>query len=448
MAVATVGAIALGEYPEAAAVMIFYQVGELFGDIAVARSRSSIAELMDIRPDYANIESGGEIKEVDPYDIEIGTDIMVRAGERIPIDGVVTDGSGTLDMSALTGESAPVEVTNGAEVSSGSINYSGVLRIRTTRRFEDSTASKILELMENSASKKAQSEKFISKFARLYTPAVCFAALALAVAVPVIRYILGMPPMWSSWIMRALMFLVISCPCALVISIPLSFFAAMGGAGRQGILIKGSNYIETMSKIRYAVFDKTGTVTYGTRDAANVAKPTAAQAISELKGLGIVKTVMLTGDKREAAEKIAAEVGIDELHSELMPADKVSMVEKLSEGGTLMFVGDGINDAPVLSCADIGAAMGVIGTDAAIEAADVVIMDDEPMKIPLAIRLSRRCMRIVYENIILTIGIKLLCLGLSAMGLVNMWMAIFADVGVMIIAVLNAIRCFRAIRTK
>lgn len=552
MAVATIGALLLGEYGEAAAVMLFYQTGELFQSIAVGKSRRSISELMDIRPDYANIEEGGEIVQVDPDEVEVGSIIIVKPGEKIPIDGILCDGSTTLDTSALTGESIPLEAKNGDEIKSGAINLTGLIKIRTTKEFGDSTASKILELVENAAAKKSRSENFISRFARYYTPAVCFSALALAVSGPLVRILLGFSPEWGNWIMRALTFLVISCPCALVISIPLSFFAGIGGASSEGILIKGSGYLEKMSAAKYVVFDKTGTITRGVfevtgihhniideeklleyaalaesgsnhpiskslRDACKTApdtsrvssveeisghgikavidgkniavgndrlmkmlnvrysdchkpgtivhiaidgeyaghiiisdiiKPTSAKAIAALKKNGIKKTIMLTGDTEKAALPVAKEAGIDEVHAGLLPEDKVNKVEELlAQKGAkevLTFVGDGINDAPVLSRADIGIAMGGLGSDAAIEAADVVLMDDNPEKIAKAIKISKKCMRIVYQNIVFAIGIKLICLALGALGIANMWLAIFADVGVMVIAVLNAIRALRA----
>lgn len=552
MAIATVGALILGEYGEAAAVMLFYQIGELFQSIAVGRSRRSISELMDIRPDYANIEDDGEIVRVNPDEVEIGSVIIVKPGEKIPIDGVICEGATTLNTSALTGESMPVEAEAGTEVCSGSINLSGLIKIRTTKEFGESTVSKILELVESSSAKKSKSENFISKFARYYTPAVCIGASALAVLGPLVRmFILGASPEWGSWIMRALTFLVISCPCALVISIPLSFFAGLGCAGSEGILIKGSSYLERISSTKYVVFDKTGTITRGSFEVAgihhntienellleyaalaesisnhpisrsickacktvpdksrlssaeeiaghgikavidgksvavgndrlmkqlnieycdchkpgtlvhiavdgeyaghilisDVIKPTSAAAVKALRKCGVKKTVMLTGDSESAAVPIAAEVGIDELYAGLLPDGKVKKVEYLlskeEPNEVLAFVGDGINDAPVLSRADIGIAMGGLGSDAAIEAADVVLMDDNPEKIALAIRISRKCMRIVYENIVIAIGIKLICLALGALGMANMWLAIFADVGVMVIAVLNAIRALR-----
>ena len=549
MAVATVGAIVLGNYSEGVEVMLFYQIGELFQSYAVGKSRRNISELMDIRPDYANIERDGKLEKVDPDEVEIGSVIVVQPGEKIPIDGVVTEGKTTLNTSALTGESLPREVAPGDEVISGCINMTGVLKIRTTKEFGESTVSKILDLVENSSSKKSRSEHFISKFARYYTPAVCYGALALAVLPPLIRmFAMGLAPEWSNWIYRALTFLIISCPCALVISIPLSFFAGIGGASREGILVKGSNYLETLAQTKYVVFDKTGTMTQGVFEVSGVhhnemeearlleyaalaesasshpiskslqkaygkaidrsrvtdieeisgngvtakvdgipvaagnaklmerlgipykechhvgtvvhmavngtyaghilisdlLKPNAKEAIKSLKHAGIEKTVMLTGDAKKVADQVAKELGIGEVYSELLPADKVSKVEELlkekSAKAKLAFVGDGINDAPVLSRADIGIAMGALGSDAAIEAADVVLMDDDPLKISKAIRIARKCMRIVYENIYFAIGVKILCLILGALGIANMWLAIFADVGVMVLAVLNAIR--------
>ncbi len=549
MAVATIGAIALGEYREGIAVMIFYQVGELFESIAVGKSRRSIGQLMDIRPDYVNIEGeNGELVRHDPDEIAVGTLIVVQPGEKIPIDGVIEYGESVLDTAALTGESLPRDVTVGDEVMSGCINTTGLLRIRTTREFGESTASKILELVENASSRKSASEAFISKFARIYTPAVCYSALSLAILPPLVNLVLGNGANVGTWVYRALTFLVISCPCALVISIPLSFFAGIGGASSVGILIKGSNFMETLSKVKYVVFDKTGTMTKGVFEVAgihhstieeqklleyaalaesysthpislslqraygaeldksrvsdvmeigghgitakvdgrevavgnrrlmerlgieykecsgvgtvvhvaldgqyaghilicDVLKPDAKDAIRTLKRIGIKKTVMLTGDSDKAAQGAAAELGIDEVHSQLLPEDKVTEVEKLLEGKgrdeMLAFVGDGINDAPVLTRADIGISMGALGSDAAIEASDIVLMDDSPMKIAKAIRISKKCMRIVYENIYFAIGIKLACLVLGAVGIANMWVAIFADVGVMVIAVLNAIR--------
>ena len=548
MAVATVGAILLGDYSEGVAVMLFYQIGELFQSYAVGKSRRNISELMDIRPDYANIEKDGTLEQVDPDEVEIGTIIVVQPGEKVPIDGMITEGTSTLNTSALTGESLPRDAKAGDEVISGCINMTGLLKIRTTKEFGESTVSKILELVENSSSRKSRSENFISKFAKYYTPAVCYGALALAFIPPIVLLIMGKPAMWGDWIYRALTFLVISCPCALVISIPLSFFAGIGGASNQGILVKGSNYLETLAQTKYVVFDKTGTMTQGVFEVSgihhnempdeklleyaalaecssshpiskslqkaygkpidrnrvtdieeisgngviakvdgisvaagntklmnrlgiayqdchhvgtvvhmaidgkyaghilisDIIKPHAKEAIAELKKAGISKTVMLTGDSKRVADQVAEELGIQEVYSELLPADKVSRVEELlnqkSEKDKLAFVGDGINDAPVLSRADIGIAMGALGSDAAIEAADIVLMDDDPLKISKAIKIARKCIRIVYENIYFAIGIKVLCLILGALGIANMWMAIFADVGVMIIAVLNAIR--------
>lgn len=548
MAVATIGAFVLGEYPEAASVMIFYQTGEMFQSVAVGKSRRSISELMDIRPDYANVERDGSLVQVDPNEVEIGTEIVVKPGEKIPLDGVITEGHTTLDASALTGESMPVEAGEGGAVQSGCINSTGLIKLRTTKAFGESTASKILELVENSGAKKSRSENFITKFARYYTPVVCALALALAVIAPLASMALGMSADWSKWIMRALIFLVISCPCALVISIPLSFFACIGGAGTKGVLIKGSTYIETLSKVDAVVFDKTGTVTKGVFEVAgvhhnvmeeeklleyaalaesssnhpiaksiakilgdnadksrvteveelsgqgvravidgksvavgndrlmeklgieykpchkagtvlhvavdgsyeghilisDVVKPQAKRAVAELHECGVNQTVMLTGDNAKTAEYVAKEIGVSKAYSHLMPEDKVEKVEELlaeqKKGSALAFVGDGLNDAPVLSRADVGIAMGALGSDAAIEAADVVLMDDDPLKIPLAIRISKKCMRIVYENIGFAIGVKFAFLLLGAIGVANMWFAIFADVGVMIIAVLNAIR--------
>lgn len=548
MAVATVGAILLGDYSEGVAVMLFYQIGELFQSYAVGKSRRNISELMDIRPDYANIEKDGTLEQVDPDEVEIGTIIVVQPGEKVPIDGVITEGTSTLNTSALTGESLPRDAKAGDEVISGCINMTGLLKIRTTKEFGESTVSKILELVENSSSRKSRSENFISKFAKYYTPAVCYGALALAFIPPIVLLIMGKPAMWGDWIYRALTFLVISCPCALVISIPLSFFAGIGGASNQGILVKGSNYLETLAQTKYVVFDKTGTMTQGVFEVSgihhnempdeklleyaalaecssshpiskslqkaygkpidrnrvtdieeisgngviakvdgisvaagntklmnrlgiayqdchhvgtvvhmaidgkyaghilisDIIKPHAKEAIAELKKAGISKTVMLTGDSKRVADQVAGELGIQEVYSELLPADKVSRVEELlnqkSEKAKLAFVGDGINDAPVLSRADIGIAMGALGSDAAIEAADIVLMDDDPLKISKAIKIARKCIRIVYENIYFAIGIKILCLILGALGIANMWAAIFADVGVMILAVLNAIR--------
>ena len=548
MAVATVGAILLGDYSEGVAVMLFYQIGELFQSYAVGKSRRNISELMDIRPDYANIEKDGTLEQVDPDEVEIGTIIVVQPGEKVPIDGVITEGTSTLNTSALTGESLPRDAKAGDEVISGCINMTGLLKIRTTKEFGESTVSKILELVENSSSRKSKSENFISKFAKYYTPAVCYGALALAFIPPIVLLIMEKPAMWGDWIYRALTFLVISCPCALVISIPLSFFAGIGGASNQGILVKGSNYLETLAQTKYVVFDKTGTMTQGVFEVSgihhnempdeklleyaalaecssshpiskslqkaygkpidrnrvtdieeisgngviakvdgisvaagntklmdrlgiayqdchhvgtvvhmaidgkyaghilisDIIKPHAKEAIAELKKAGISKTIMLTGDSKRVADQVAGELGIQEVYSELLPADKVSRVEELLnqkfEKDKLAFVGDGINDAPVLSRADIGIAMGALGSDAAIEAADIVLMDDDPLKISKAIKIARKCIRIVYENIYFAIGIKILCLILGALGIANMWVAIFADVGVMILAVLNAIR--------
>ena len=549
MAVATIGAILLRDYKEGTAVMLFYQIGELFQSYAVGRSRRNISELMDIRPDYANIEKDGKLEKVDPDEVEIGSVIVVQPGEKVPIDGVIVEGSTTLNTSALTGESLPRNAKPGDEIISGCINMTGVLKIRTTKEFGESTVSKILELVENSSSRKSKSENFISKFARYYTPAVCYGALALAILPPLVSMgILHTAPQWGQWIYRALTFLVISCPCALVISIPLSFFAGIGGASNAGVLVKGSNYMETLAQTKYVVFDKTGTLTKGVFEVAgvhhntmeqekileyaalaesfsthpisrslknaygkeidqnrvteveeisgngvtakvdgisvavgntklmkrigveavechevgtvihvaidgayaghilisDVPKPTSKDAIVDLKQNGIKETVMLTGDIDRVAQQVAKELGVDRVYSELLPADKVSRVEELLAGKNekekLAFVGDGINDAPVLSRADIGIAMGALGSDAAIEAADVVLMDDDPMKIVKAIRIAKKCMRIVYENIYFAIGIKVICLILGALGIANMWVAIFADVGVMVLAVLNAIR--------
>ena len=521
MAVATVGAIALGDYKEGVAVMLFYQIGELFQSYAVGKSRRNISELMDIRPDYANIERDGQLEKVDPDEVEIGSIIVVQPGEKVPIDGIVVEGKSTLNTSALTGESVPREVTTGEEIISGCINLSGLLKIQTTKEFGESTVSKILDLVENASSKKSRSENFISKFAHYYTPAVCYGALALAIIPPLVRMIfMGLPADWGEWIYRALTFLVISCPCALVISIPLSFFAGIGGASAAGVLIKGSNYLETLAQTKTVVFDKTGTITQGVFEVCGIhqhscsehkkadgtcqpeytaeeqhlleyaalaechsthpisvslqkaygkkldnTRVTDVQEISghgvittvdghqvaagndklmkKLKAAGVDRLVMLTGDDDRVAQQVAAEVGITEVHSKLLPADKVTQVERLleqkQEKETLAFVGDGINDAPVLSRADIGIAMGALGSDAAIEAADVVLMDDDPIKIAKAIRIAKKCLRIVYENIYFAIGIKLICLLLGAIGIANMWVAIFADVGVMVIAVLNAV---------
>lgn len=549
MAVATVGAICLGDFKEGTAVMLFYQIGELFQSYAVGRSRRNISELMDIRPDYANVERNGSLEKVDPDEVEIGSIIVVQPGEKVPIDGIITEGKTTLNTSALTGESLPRDAKEGDEIISGCINMTGVLKIRTTREFGESTVSKILDLVENSSSRKSRSENFISKFARYYTPVVCYSALALAILPPLVRLMfMGLDPQWGDWVYRALTFLVISCPCALVISIPLSFFAGIGGASNAGVLVKGSNYMETLAQTRYVVFDKTGTLTKGVFEVcgvhhnvmedhkileyaalaecssshpisrslqraygkeidrtrvedieeisgngvtarvdgipvavgnsrlmerlgvafkechqvgpivhvaidgsyaghiliADVLKPTAKAAVAELKKSGIRETVMLTGDIDRVAQQAAAETGVDQVYSELLPADKVTKVEELLEKKNprekLAFVGDGINDAPVLSRADIGIAMGALGSDAAIEAADVVLMDDDPLKVVKAVRIAKKCMRIVYQNIYFAIGIKILCLLLGAVGIANMWIAIFADVGVMVIAVLNAIR--------
>ena len=555
MAVATVGAIALalyeqsGDYTEAIAVMLFYQIGEWFQSYAVGRSRRNISELMDIRPDYANVERDGKLEQVDPEEVSIGTVIVVQPGEKVPIDGTVVEGASTLNTAALTGESLPREAREGDEIISGCVNMTGLLKIRTTREFGESTVSKILDLVENASSRKSRSEDFISRFARVYTPAVCFAALALAILVPLARmFLLGLPAGWGVWVYRALTFLVASCPCALVISIPLSFFAGIGGASNAGVLVKGSNYLETLSQTRTVVFDKTGTLTQGVFEVngihhhemeneklveyaalaesasshpiskslqraygreidrsrvtdvqeisgsgviakvdgvevaagndklmdrlgvpyipchsvgtiihmavggkyaghiviSDVVKPHAREAVQALRSAGVHRTVMLTGDAKPVADQVAQSLGIDQVYAELLPAGKVEKVEELlqdnSERGKLAFVGDGINDAPVLSRADIGIAMGAMGSDAAIEAADVVLMDDDPAKIAKAIRISRKCLRIVYENIVFAIGIKLACLVLVALGFANMWLAIFADVGVMILAVLNAIR--------
>lgn len=555
MAVATVGAIALavydqsGDYTEAVAVMLFYQIGELFQSYAVGKSRRNISELMDIRPDYANIEKDGKLEKADPDEVEIGSIIVVQPGEKVPIDGVITEGSSSLNTSALTGESLPRDAGTGAEIISGCINMTGVLKIRTTKEFGESTVSKILDLVENASSRKSRSEAFISRFARVYTPAVCCAALALAFLPPLVRMLgLGMVPEWGTWIYRALTFLVISCPCALVISIPLSFFAGIGGASKAGVLVKGSNYLETLSQTKIVVFDKTGTLTQGVFEVngihhneledeklveyaalaesasshpisrslqkaygkeidrsrvsdireisgngviakvdgtevaagndklmrylgipyiscrsvgtiihmaidgkyaghiviSDVIKPHSGEAVRQLKKAGVRRTVMLTGDAAKVADQVAETLGLDEVYSELLPADKVEKVEELirrkPENAKLAFVGDGINDAPVLGRADIGIAMGAMGSDAAIEAADVVLMDDDPLQIAKAIKISRKCLRIVYQNIVFAIGIKLICLALGALGFADMWLAIFADVGVMILAVLNAIR--------
>ena len=557
MAIATVGAFALaiysrsGDYNEAIAVMLFYQIGELFQSYAVGKSRKNISALMDIRPDYANIEQNGQLEKVDPDEVEIGSIIVVQPGEKVPIDGIVIEGNSSLNTSALTGESLPRDVKQGDEIISGCINMSGLLKVRTTKEFGESTVSKILELVENSSSRKSKSENFISKFAKIYTPAVCYGALALAVLPPLFQMLMGQSGQWSVWVYRALTFLVISCPCALVISIPLSFFAGIGGASKEGILIKGSNYMETLSKTKYVVFDKTGTLTHGVFEVSgihhnkmedeklleyaalaecasshpiskslqraykkeidrnrvtdieeigghgvvakvdgkivaagndklmkqlgivyqdchsvgtiihmaidgeyaghivisDIIKPHSKEAMEKLKKAGVKKTVMLTGDSKKVADQVAKELGIDVVYSELLPANKVAKVEELIEKKNdkekLLFVGDGINDAPVLTRADIGIAMGAMGSDAAIEAADVVLMDDDPLKISKAIRISRKCLGIVYQNIVFALVIKFACLALGAIGIANMWFAIFADVGVMIIAVLNAIRTLK-----
>lgn len=554
MSVATIGAMAIaiyedGDYTEAIAVMLFYQIGEWFQSYAVGKSRRNISELMDIRPDYANIEKDGKLEQVDPDEVEAGSVIVVQPGEKVPIDGIITEGNSTLNTSALTGESLPRDAKEGDEIISGCINMTGLLRVRTTKEFGDSTVSRILDLVENASSRKSKSEAFITKFARIYTPAVVYSAIALAILPPLVRMFgMGISPEWGTWVYRALTFLVISCPCALVISIPLSFFAGIGGASNAGVLVKGSNYLETLSQTKYVVFDKTGTLTQGVFEVnavhhnemeqeklleyaalaesasshpisrslqnaygkepdrsrvteiqeisgkgvmakvdgtpvaagnaklmemmgvkwigchhagtiihmaingeyaghiviSDIEKPHAKEAVQALKAAGVERTVMLTGDSEKVAARVAADLGIDEFYAELLPADKVSKVEELLEAAPekskVAFVGDGINDAPVLSRADIGIAMGAMGSDAAIEAADIVLMDDDPVKISKAIRISRKCLRIVYENIWFAIGIKLICLILGAVGIANMWLAIFADVGVMIIAVLNAIR--------
>lgn len=552
MAVATVGAVCLGDYKEGAAVMLFYQIGELFQSVAVGKSRKNIAALMDIRPDYANMMVDGKLEKVDPDDVEIGSEIIINPGEKVPIDGVITEGNTTLNTSALTGESVPRDASCGDEIISGCINMTGMIKVKTTKEFGDSTVSKILDLVENSAMKKSRSENFITKFAKYYTPAVCYSALALAILPPIVRLLMGTNPMWGEWIIRALTFLVISCPCALVISIPLSFFGGIGCASSNGILVKGSNYLEALSATKYIVFDKTGTLTKGVFEVtasypengfdketllgmaayaesssshpislslkkaygqeldlsrvsdieeiaghgvcarvdgkkvyvgnmrlmqrenltvttehkegtvcyvavdgtyagciviSDVVKPTTKDAIAGLKKNGIKKTIMLTGDANETAQRVAAEIGIDEVHSELLPADKVAQVEHIlnakGEKENLAFVGDGINDAPVLSRADIGIAMGAMGSDAAIEAADVVLMDDDPAKIALAMKISVRTLKIVRENIVFALAVKAVCLILGALGIANMWVAIFADVGVMVLAVLNATRALK-----
>ncbi len=552
MAVATVGAVCLGDYKEGAAVMLFYQIGELFQSVAVGKSRKNIAALMDIRPDYANMMVDGKLEKVDPDDVEIGSEIIINPGEKVPIDGVITEGNTTLNTSALTGESLPRDASCGDEIISGCINMTGMIKVKTTKEFGDSTVSKILDLVENSAMKKSRSENFITKFAKYYTPAVCYSALVLAILPPIVRLLMGSSPMWGEWIIRALTFLVISCPCALVISIPLSFFGGIGCASSNGILVKGSNYLEALSATKYIVFDKTGTLTKGVFEVtasypengfdketllgmaayaesssshpislslkkaygqemdlsrvsdieeiaghgvcawvdgkkvyvgnmrlmqrenltvttehkegtvcyvavdgtyagciviSDVVKPTTKDAIAGLKKNGIKKTIMLTGDANETAQRVAAEIGIDEVHSELLPADKVAQVEHIlnakGEKENLAFVGDGINDAPVLSRADIGIAMGAMGSDAAIEAADVVLMDDDPAKIALAMKISVRTLKIVRENIVFALAVKAVCLILGAFGIANMWVAIFADVGVMVLAVLNATRALK-----
>lgn len=552
MAVATIGAVCLGEFKEGAAVLLFYQIGELFQSVAVGKSRKNIAALMDIRPDYANMMVDGKLEKVDPDDVEIGSEIIINPGEKVPIDGVITEGNTTLNTSALTGESLPRDASCGDEIISGCINMTGMIKVKTTKEFGDSTVSKILDLVENSAMKKSRSENFITKFAKYYTPAVCYSALALAILPPIVRLLMGTNPMWGEWIIRALTFLVISCPCALVISIPLSFFGGIGCASSNGILVKGSNYLEALSATKYIVFDKTGTLTKGVFEVtasypenrfdketllgmaayaesssshpislslkkaygqeldlsrvsdieeiaghgvcarvdgrkvyvgnmrlmqrenltvttehkegtvcyvavdgtyagciviSDVVKPTTKDAIAGLKKNGIKKTIMLTGDANETAQRVAAEIGIDEVHSELLPADKVAQVEHIlnakGEKENLAFVGDGINDAPVLSRADIGIAMGAMGSDAAIEAADVVLMDDDPAKIALAMKISVRTLKIVRENIVFALAVKAVCLILGALGIANMWVAIFADVGVMVLAVLNATRALK-----
>ena len=463
MALATVGAIILGEYTEGTAVMLFYQIGELFQGYAVGKSRRNISALMDIRPDYANIEQDGELEQIDPDDVEIGTIIVVQPGEKVPIDGVVVSGSSTLNTSALTGESLPREVGEGDDVISGCVNLSGLLRIETTKEFGESTVSKILDLVENSSMKKSKSENFITRFARYYTPAVCLGALALAILPPLANMVMGNPANWSQWVIRALTTLVISCPCALVISIPLSFFGGIGGASAQGVLVKGSNYLEALSETKYVVCDKTGTLTKGVFEVTQIeasegvtadallemaAYANAKEAVAGLKAAGVRQVVMLTGDAANVAEAVAAELGVDVVKSELLPADKVAEVERLlaEKGGKerLAFVGDGINDAPVLSRADIGIAMGALGSDAAIEAADIVLMDDDPVKIATAMKISRKTLGIVHQNIVFALAVKFACLALGAVGFVNMWWAIFADVGVMIIAVLNATRTLKS----
>ena len=457
MAVATIGAFALaimsgsGDYNEAIAVMLLFQVGELFQSHAVGKSRRNIVALMDIRPDYANVEHGGSVAKIHPNEVSIGTEIVVRRGEKVPIDGVVTEGRSMLNTANLTGESVPRGVSVGDEILSGCINMGDKLRIKTTKAFGESTASKILQLMEASGSHKSRSENFISRFARVYTPIVCYAALALAVVPTMVCTLLMGEPLGAAfemWLYRALTFLVISCPCALVVSIPLSFFAGIGAAGRLGILVKGSRYLEMLSKVRTIVFDKTGTLTEGNIDSEDRVKSTSRLAVDTLRSEGISEIVMMTGDRREVAERIGNEVGVNRIYSELLPEGKVAHLESVmaekGRGEMVAFVGDGINDAPVLRRADLGIAMGALGCDAAIEAADVVLMDDDPMKIMTAIRVSRRTLQIVWQNIVLALGVKAVCLMLGAVGIANMWLAVFADVGVMVIAVVNAMRAFQA----
>ena len=457
MAVATIGAFALaimsgsGDYNEAIAVMLLFQVGELFQSHAVGKSRRNIVALMDIRPDYANVEHGGSVAKIHPNEVSIGTEIVVKRGEKVPIDGVVTEGRSMLNTANLTGESVPRGVSVGDEILSGCINMGDKLRIKTTKAFGESTASKILQLMEASGSHKSRSENFISRFARVYTPIVCYAALALAVVPTMVCTLLMGEPLGAAfemWLYRALTFLVISCPCALVVSIPLSFFAGIGAAGRLGILVKGSRYLEMLSKVRTIVFDKTGTLTEGNIDSEDRVKSTSRLAVDTLRSEGISEIVMMTGDRREVAERIGNEVGVNRIYSELLPEGKVAHLESVmaekGRGEMVAFVGDGINDAPVLRRADLGIAMGALGCDAAIEAADVVLMDDDPMKIMTAIRVSRRTLQIVWQNIVLALGVKAVCLMLGAVGIANMWLAVFADVGVMVIAVVNAMRACQA----
>ena len=457
MAVATIGAFALaimsgsGDYNEAIAVMLLFQVGELFQSHAVGKSRRNIVALMDIRPDYANVEHGGSVAKIHPNEVSIGTEIVVRRGEKVPIDGVVTEGRSMLNTANLTGESVPRGVSVGDEILSGCINMGDKLRIKTTKAFGESTASKILQLMEASGSHKSRSENFISRFARVYTPIVCYAALALAVVPTMVCTLLMGEPLGAAfemWLYRALTFLVISCPCALVVSIPLSFFAGIGAAGRLGILVKGSRYLEMLSKVRTIVFDKTGTLTEGNIDSEDRVKSTSRLAVDTLRSEGISEIVMMTGDRREVAERIGNEVGVNRIYSELLPEGKVAHLESVmaekGRGEMVAFVGDGINDAPVLRRSDLGIAMGALGCDAAIEAADVVLMDDDPMKIMTAIRVSRRTLQIVWQNIVLALGVKAVCLMLGAVGIANMWLAVFADVGVMVIAVVNAMRACQA----